>query len=166
MEKFIVLLIIFCIVVICSILILFYNSKIIIESLTTDNKLIMNNDSLISSMYLDPEINKVGVYVIQIQGQNNQINVSILDPYENEIIKSTNNGDSNEERFSINKKGMYKIKITNTSGKVTQINYALGYMPNELLFTFGIICFYTIVIGLVGIIICCILLIRSRRDNG
>ena len=164
MEKFIVLLIIFCIVA-CSIMMLFYNSQIIIENLTTDNKLIMNHGSLIASIYLDPEINKLGVYIIQTHDKNHSINVSILDPCENEISRSIYSGDSIEKKFSINKKGMYKMKIVNASNKETYITHAFGYMPNELLFSFGIMCFYIIVIGLVGILICVILLVRSRHDK-
>lgn len=69
------LLIICCVTVTFSMITLFSNSETIIENLTINDELIMDSKSSTSSMYLDPEINKFGVYVIQIQGIKSPINV-------------------------------------------------------------------------------------------
>ena len=125
----------------------------------------MDSKSSTSSMYLDPEINKFGVYVIQIQGIKSPINVQIFDPFENEISKSTYRDDSIEEKFVINERGVYTMTINNTTSTEVYVTHAFGYLSGEFIFSVGLMCFYIMLVGPGGILACSVFLVKSRRSN-
>ena len=114
--------------------------------------------------YLDPEINKLGVYVIQSKVNNTNMDVSILDPFGTKISKSTHHSHAIEEKFPINNRGTYTLIINNKASMEVQTIDAIGYSPSEYLVNVETTCLYMIVIGLAGVIICSFSIIISRRS--
>jgi len=97
--------------------------------------------------------------------KDNEITAKISDPLDYEILSKSFDKGSIEERFEIASEGTYKLIIENLSPEDIQIMGVIGYMPDKGTLSVGIIGFFILIVGLVGIVGVGIYVIRTKRKE-
>jgi hypothetical protein len=148
-----------------GIILSFYGSQVITEDLVQVDGSISNGESLETVAELDPEINNVGVYVVQTMNFNQgDISVKIFDPSGSQIISKTVEIESFEEQFDISTKGDFRLIIEN-AGDSTEVIGVIGHLPDTAKFSIGVTGFYLLVVGLFGMVGLGIYVAKNRRKN-
>tara|TARA_B100000929_G_scaffold266325_1_gene233914 strand:+ start:524 stop:1033 length:510 start_codon:yes stop_codon:yes gene_type:complete len=115
---------------------------------------------------LDPEINSEGVFVVQtMEGIEISLSVMILDPYENKIITNSVVTNSFEGYFDITEAGIHTLVIETTDETQVNVVGGIGHVPDALAYSISMIGFAMLLIGMIGVIIVGIILIRQRKQN-
>ena len=115
---------------------------------------------------LDPEINSEGVFVVQtMEGIEISLQVSILDPSKHEITVNTVVTNSFEDRFDITESGMYTLVIETTNDMVVNVVGGIGHVPDASAYSISVIGFAMLLIGMIGVVVIGIILIRQRKQT-
>ena len=123
------------------------------------NKLEINVD-------LDPEINSEGVFVVQtMEGSEVSLSVMILDPYENKIMTNSVVTNSFEDYFDITGAGMHTLVIETTDETQVDVVGGIGHVPDSSAYSISMIGFAMLLIGMIGVVLVGIILIRQRKQN-
>ncbi len=97
--------------------------------------------------------------------EENAISVSVFDPFGSQIISKIAEKESTEEQFEITSGGNYKLKIHNSGLEESNVVVGLGYMPDAATQSIGIIGFYLLIVGLIGIVGIGVYSIRNRQKK-
>lgn len=144
----------------------FYGSQIITEDLVKEQSNLISGETFETIIELDPMISEYGVYVIQTTNfQENSIHIKIFDSFGSQIVSKTAESESFEDRFEISSGGEYRIVIENTGDGETVLFLAIGHLPDTSKLSVGIIGFYILIVGMIGIAGLVILTIKNRRKN-
>lgn len=144
----------------------FYGSQIITEDLVTEQSDLISGETFETIVELDPMISEYGVYVVQTTNfQENSIHIKIFDPFGSQIVSKTAESESFEDGFEISSGGEYRIAIENTGDEETVFFLAIGHLPDTSKLSVGIIGFYILIVGMIGIAGLVILAIKNRRKN-
>ncbi len=143
----------------------FYGSMIITEDLTQAVENIGQGGTLEISAELDPSVNSEGVYVVQVmEFTEGMISVSLVDPLGSQIVSKVVETESLEEQFEITNSGTYTMTIEN-AGENTDVVGVLGHVPDTAKFSVGVSGFYLLVVGLIGMGIVGIFVVKNRKRN-
>ncbi|MGQ0377203.1 MAG: hypothetical protein ACT4OW_06850 [Nitrososphaerota archaeon] len=143
----------------------FYGSQVITEGLSQKEELVMPGGLLEVSSYIDVTTN-LGVFVVQVQNfKEGAIHAKVFDPLGAEIVSTTVDRESFEQRFDVVTSGTYKLLVENTGQEQTQTVVVIGPMPDTGKLSFGITGFYILILGLIGIVGVGIYSIRNRRKK-
>jgi len=116
---------------------------------------------------LDPEINTEGVFVVQtMEGIEVSLQVSILDPSKHEIRANTVVTNSFEDRFDIIESGMYTLIIETTNDMEVDVVGGIGHVPDASAYSISVIGFAMLLIGMIGVVVVGIILVRQRKRTG
>lgn len=166
MEKSVVFLVIVGGLLATGIILSFYGAQLTTQNLIVNEGIVGLGESFEIQAELDPTKSETGVFVIQILDfTDNEITAKISDPLDYEILSKSFDKDSIEERFEIASKGTYKLIIENSSSEDIQIMAVIGYMPDKGTLSVGIIGFFILIVGLVGIVGVGIYVIRTKRKE-
>ena len=166
MEKSVVFLVIVGGLLATGIILSFYGAQLTTQDLIVNEGIVRLGESFEIQAELDPTKRETGVFVIQILDfTDNEITAKISDPLDYEILSKSFDKDSIEERFEIVSKGTYKLIIENLSSEDIQIMAVIGYMPDKGTLSVGIIGFFILIVGLVGIVGVGIYVIRTKRKE-
>ena len=115
---------------------------------------------------LDPEINSEGVFVVQtMEGIEISLQVSILDPSRHEIKVNTVVTNSFEDRFDITESGMHALVIETTNDTEVNVVGGIGHVPDASAYSISVIGFAMLLIGMIGVVVIGIILIRQRKQT-
>ena len=143
----------------------FYGSMIITEDLVQGVENIGEGGSFEITAELDPSISTEGVFVVQVmQFQENVVSARITDPFGSQIITKTIDSESYEEQFDITTKGAFTLIVEN-SGEFTDVVGVIGHLPDTAKFSVGITGFYLLIIGLIGMGVVGIYVVKNRRRS-
>ena len=149
-----------------GIILSFYGAQLATQNLTVKEENLGSDSSMEVIVELDPSIGETGVYGILLEKfEDNTISVSVFDPLGVQILSKTVDKESTEERFKIDSSGSYKIIIENSGLEETKIVAGVGYMPDSNTLSVGIVGFYILVVGLIGIVGIGAYAIRNRRKE-
>lgn len=166
MEKSVIFLVIVGGLLATGIILSFYGAQLTTQNLIVNEGIVGLGESFEIQAELDPTKSETGVFVIQILDfKDNEITAKISDPLDYEILSKSFDKDSIEERFEIASKGTYKLIIENSSSEDIQIMAVIGYMPDKGTLSVGIIGFFILIVGLVGIVGVGIYVIRTKRKE-
>ncbi len=166
MEKSVIFLVIVGGLLATGIILSFYGAQLTTQDLIVNEGIVRLGESFEIQAELDPTKRETGVFVIQILDfTDNEITAKISDPLDYEILSKSFDKDSIEERFEIVSKGTYKLIIENLSSEDIQIMAVIGYMPDKGTLSVGIIGFFILIVGLVGIVGVGIYVIRTKRKE-
>ena len=144
----------------------FYGSQLITEDLVTEQAELISGETFEVIAELDPTISESGVYVVQTTDfEENAIYVKIQDPFGSQIVSTSVESESFEDRFEILSSGEYQIIIENTGSKDTTIFLAIGHLPDTSKLSVGITGFYILIVGMIGIAGLVILAIKNKRKR-
>ncbi len=143
----------------------FYGSMIITEDLTQGVQNIGEGGSFEIRAELDPSISSEGVFVVQVmQFQEGSVSARITDPFGSQIVSKTIDSESYEEQFDVTSKGTFTLTVEN-SGEFTDVVGVIGHLPDTSKFSVGITGFYLLIVGLIGMGIVGIYVVKNRRRN-
>lgn len=166
MEKSVVFLVIVGGLLATGIILSFYGAQLTTQDLIVNEGIVRLGESFEIQAELDPTKSETGVFVIQILDfKDSEITAKISDPLDYEILSKSFDKDSIEESFEIASKGTYKLIIENSSSEDIQIMAVIGYMPDKGTLSVGIIGFFILIVGLVGIVGVGIYVIRTKRKE-
>ena len=149
-----------------GIILSFYGSQLTTQSIIVKEENILPDSALEVSVELDPSVGETGVYAVLLENfEENAISVSVFDPLGSQIISKIAEKESTEERFEITSGGKYILEIKNSGLEESKVFVGLGYMPDAVTLSIGIIGFYLLIIGLIGIVGIGIYSIRNRQKN-
>src|SRR3972149_630268 len=166
MEKPLIFLLIVGALIGVGIILSFYGAQLATQNLTVKEENLDPGSSMEVIVELDPSIGETGVYgILLAKFEENMIYVSVFDPLGSQILLKTVDKESTEERFKIGSSGSYKMVIENAGLEETQIVVGIGYMPDSNTLSIGIVGFYILVVGLIGIGGIVVYTIRNRRKE-
>lgn len=143
-----------------------FGSQLITENISILEGSLNPTQTMDIQTTLEPERNEDGRYVVQITDFADEIvNITVLDPNEILIISKSISQKSFEEGFEITSPGTYKLIIENPGDKDIHIVGAIGYMPNDIVLAVSASGLITIVVGLGGIMVGVVYLVRTRYKN-
>lgn len=143
----------------------FYGSMIITEDLTQAVENIGEGKTLEISAEMDPNVNDEGVYVVQVmEFEEGMISARIIDPIGSQIISKMVESESIEEQFEITTGGTFTLIIEN-SGEYTDVVGVIGHVPDTAKFSVGVTGFYLLIVGLIGMGVIGIYVVKNRRRN-
>ncbi len=149
-----------------GIILSFYGSQLTTQSIIVKEENILPDSALEVSVELDPSVGETGVYAVLLENfEEDAISVSVFDPLGSQIISKIAEKESTEERFEITSGGKYILEIKNSGLEESKVFVGLGYMPDAVTLSIGIIGFYLLIIGLIGIVGIGIYSIRNRQKN-
>ncbi len=166
MERPLIFLLIVGFLIGTGIVLSFYGSQLATQNLIIKEENLAPGSSMDVIVELDPSIGETGVYGILLSKfEENMIYVSVFDPLGTLILSKTVDKETSDERFKIDFSGSYKIEIKNSGFEETKIVAGIGYMPDSNTLSVGIIGFYILVGGLIGIGGIVVYTIRIRRKE-
>jgi len=149
-----------------GIILSFYGSQLATQNLTIKEENLDPGSSMEVIVELDPSIGETGVYgILLAKFEENMIYVSVFEPLGSQILSETIDQESTEERFKIDSSGSYKMVIENAGLEETQIVAGIGYMPDSNTLSVGIVGFFILVVGLIGIGGIVVYTVRNRRKE-
>jgi len=149
-----------------GIILSFYGSQLTTQSIIVKEENILPDSALEVSVELDPSVGETGVYAVLLENfEEDAISVSVFDPLGSQIISKIAEKESTEERFEITSGGKYILEIKNSGLEESKVFVGLGYMPDAVTLSIGIIGFYLLIVGLIGIVGIGIYSIRNRQKN-
>jgi len=149
-----------------GIILSFYGSQLTTQNIIVKEENILPDSALEVSVELDPSVGETGVYAVLLENfEEDAISVSVFDPLGSQIISKIAEKESTEERFEITSGGKYILEIKNSGLEESKVFVGLGYMPDAVTLSIGIIGFYLLIAGLIGIVGIGIYSIRNRQKN-
>lgn len=166
MQKSPVFLVIVSSLIVIGIILSFYGAQLTTQNLTVKEEKLVPGSSFEIMAGLDLSRGETGVYGILVENfEKDAISVTVIDPLGNQVISKTVDKESTEERFKIASSGTYKLVIENSGLKETQIVAGVGHMPDNSAISVGIMGFYILIIGLIGMVAIGIYAIRNKRKQ-
>jgi len=166
MQKPLVMMVVVGVLIAVGITLSFYGSQVITEGLSHNEGQVIPSGSLELSSDIDVTTSSFGVYVVQVQNfKEDAIHAKVFDPFGTEIVSTTIERESFEQRFDVATSGTYRLLIENTGQDPTQIIAVIGPMPDPGKLSFGITGFYILILGLIGIVGVGIYAVRNRRKK-
>lgn len=164
MQKASVFLVAVGILIAVGIALSFYGSQIITEGLDSSETDLEPEGILEIRVKLDPSISEKGVYVVQIiDFKPSSIEARLFDSFDSQIISKTIEKESHEEQFDISAGGQYKLIIENKGNEKHHVIGVLGHLPDKSKFVVGLIGFYILLVGLIGIVGVGIYAVKNRK---
>ena len=166
MEKPLIFLLIVGFLIGLGMILSFYGAQLATQNLTITEENLESGSTMDVIAELDPALGGTGVYGILLSKyEENMIHVTVFDPSRSQILSKTIDQETTEERFEINSKGTYRITIENSGLEQIKIVVGIGYMPDSNVLSVGIIGFYIILVGLIGMGGIVVKLIRNKRKE-
>jgi len=150
--------------VVIGIVLSVYATQLIIENLTTQEGFMEGEMTMEVYKELDPAESENGVYIIQVEDfqGTDSITTSVFDPLGN--IVTTKSIDSNpfQDSFKISTSGTYKLLIENPVDREVHVIAVIGYLPQDESLMVSVFGFIVILVGLVGLAVGTLYIIKSR----
>ena len=147
-------------------MLLIYGSQTITGDLVIEEGKINSLTQLEIKTELDPEINTQGVYAVQtIEGKEYDISAIVLDPLDVKIRDVSINRNSFEDNFEIDDAGTYTLIISTSESEEIPLVGGIGHVPDSTGVTISIAGFFVIVLGMIGIIVIGVLVVRQRKNK-
>ena len=149
-----------------GIILSFYGSQLTTQNIIVKEENLLPDSAVEVSVELDPSVGETGVFAVLLENfEEGTISVSVFDPLGSQIISKIAEKESIEERFEITSGGKYKLEIQNSGLEESKVIVGLGYMPDAVTLSIGIIAFILLIVGLIGIVGIGIYSIRNRQKN-
>ncbi len=149
-----------------GIILSFYGSQLTTQNIIVKEENLLPDSAVEVSVELDPSVGETGVFAVLLENfEEGTISVSVFDPLGSQIISKIAEKESIEERFEITSGGKYILEIKNSGLEESKVFVGLGYMPDAVTLSIGIIAFILLIVGLIGIVGIGIYSIRNRQKN-
>jgi len=150
--------------IIIGLILLVLGNQIILEGISQGNEKMSSSQTLTISVDFDSQETSIGVFAVQImEFKDNIFSAKVLDPFDSEIIFQSINEETIEKEFDVSETGTHKLIIESTSNEETIVFAAIGPLPDAGKKSLGLISVYTLVSGMVGLVVTGIYGVKKRR---
>jgi len=148
-----------------GIILSFYGNQVIFEDLIKGEGQVKSGENLVIPVEFNGVQTQNGIYAIQIIDFKKGVTVKILDPFDREIESQTINQEVFEGQFKIEESGTYKLVIENSDENEIKVFGVIGLEPDAGKKSLGFISLYILVIGLAGMVVTAIYVIKNRKKS-
>jgi len=148
-----------------GIILSFYGNQVIFEDLIKGEGQVKSGENLVIPVEFNGVQTQNGIYAIQIIDFKKGVTAKILDPFDKEIESQTINQEVFEGQFKIEEPGTYKLVIENLDENEIKVFGVIGLEPDAGKKSLGFISLYILVIGLAGMVIVTIYVIKNRKKS-
>ena len=142
----------------------FYGNQVIFEDLAKSESDVSFGNDLKVTIEMDQEIDKNGIYAIQILNFKEGIfSASVYDPLGIEIESEFINKEVFEGRFDVISSGTYQLVIKSTDQEESRVLGVIGPEPDAGVKSLGFISLYILVVGVIGLAGVGVYAIKNRR---
>ena len=146
---------------------LFFGSQAITSDIVIQEGQINNTQKMEIQTELDPDVNIEGVFVVQtMEGSDVSLSATILDPYEDKIIANSVTTNSFQGVFDIAESGTYTLLIETSTDEVVNVVGGIGHIPDASVYSISMAGFALLLIGMFGVVVIGIILVRGRKKAG
>ncbi|MBL7002097.1 MAG: hypothetical protein ISR80_05005 [Nitrosopumilus sp.] len=151
--------------IVIGLILLVLGNQIILEGVSQGDGKVSLNQALVISSDFDSQDTSTGVFAIQImEFKDNIFSAKVTDSSDNEIISQPINEDTIEMEFDVLETGTYKLIIESVSNEEILVFAAIGPLPDAGKKSLGFISVYVLVIGMVGLIVGAIYIVKNRKS--
>ena len=100
-----------------------------------------------------------------MEGSEVSLSIKILDPQGKEIITNSVVTNSFEDYFDITEPGIHTLVIDTTNEMAVNVVGGIGHVPDASAYSISMIGFALLLIGMLGVVIVGIILIRQRKKT-
>jgi len=148
-----------------GIILSFYGNQVIFEGLIKGDGQVKLGESLTIPVEFNSVQTQNGIYAIQIIDFKKGITAKILDPFDKEIESQIINQEVFEGQFKIEESGTYKLVIENSDENEIKVFGVIGLEPDTAKKLLVRISPWILLIGLAGIMIVTIYVIKNRKKS-
>ena len=167
MQKSGLVIVILGLLIVTGLVVSIFGNQITLEGITQGNGKVSLTETVTISVDLDKETTPIGIFAVQVMElKENTISAKILDPSNIEIISQKVNEDTIEEKFDVFETGTYQLLIQSSDDEEIYVTGAIGQLPDvDKKFIFSIISTSTLIIGMIGLILVGIYIIKNRKSS-
>jgi len=150
--------------IVIGLILLVVGNQIILEGISQGSEKVSSSQTLTISVDFDSQETSTGVFAVQImEFKDNTFSAKVLDPFDSEIIFQAINKQTIEKKFDVLETGTYKLIIESIGDEEPIVFAAIGPLPDAGKKSIGFISVYTLVIGMIGLVVVGIYGIKKRR---
>jgi hypothetical protein len=144
-----------------------FENQITLEGINQENGIVSITEKITVSNDFDREKTPIGIFAVQVMDfRENTFSAKVLDPSDIEIISQQIDKDTIEEEFDVLETGTYKLQIESSSDDEIYVVGAIGPLPDPYKkFIMSIISTALIMIGMTGLAVIGIYLIKNRKSS-
>jgi len=150
--------------IVIGLILLVVGNQIILEGISQGSEKVSSSQTLTISVDFDSQETSIGVFAVQImEFKDNTFSAKVLDPFDSEIIFQAINKQTIEKKFDVLETGTYKLIIESIGDEEPIVFAAIGPLPDAGKKSIGFISVYTLIIGMIGLVVVGIYGIKKRR---
>jgi len=150
--------------IVIGLILLVVGNQIILEGISQGSEKVSSSQTLTISVDFDSQETSTGVFAVQImEFKDNTFSAKVLDPFDSEIIFQAINKQTIEKKFDVLETGTYKLIIESIGDEEPIVFAAIGPLPDAGKKSIGFISVYTLIIGMIGLVVVGIYGIKKRR---
>jgi len=150
--------------IVIGLILLVVGNQVILEGISQGSEKVSSSQTLTISVDFDSQETSIGVFAVQImEFKDNTFSAKVLDPFDSEIIFQAINKQTIEKKFDVLETGTYKLIIESIGDEEPIVFAAIGPLPDAGKKSIGFISVYTLVIGMIGLVVVGIYGIKKRR---
>ena len=150
--------------IVIGLILLVVGNQVILEGISQGSEKVSSSQTLTISVDFDSQETSIGVFAVQImEFKDNTFSAKVLDPFDSEIIFQAINKQTIEKKFDVLETGTYKLIIESIGDEEPIVFAAIGPLPDAGKKSIGFISVYTLIIGMIGLVVVGIYGIKKRR---
>ncbi len=154
------------VLIVIGLVLLVVGNQVILEGVSQGNGMVSVNQDLTVSGEFSSEELAYGVYAVQItEFKEDTFYAKVLDSSGIEISSEAIRSETVEKEFEIGQTGSYKLIIQSNSDEESQVFGAIGPLPDAGKKSLGFLSSYTLIAGMVGLVISWIYGIKKRKKG-
>ncbi|EIJ65276.1 hypothetical protein BD31_I1154 [Candidatus Nitrosopumilus salaria BD31] len=167
MQKSGLIIVVLGLFIVSGLVVSIFENQITLEGINQENGIVSITEKITVSNDFDREKTPIGIFAIQVMDfRENTFSVKVLDPSDIEIISQQIDKDTIEEEFDVLDTGTYKLQIESSSDDEIYVAGAIGPLPDPYKkFIMSIISTALIMIGMTGLAVIGIYLIKNRKSS-
>ena len=150
--------------IVIGLILLVVGNQVILEGISQGSEKVSSSQTLTISVDFDSQETSIGVFAVQImEFKDNTFSAKVLDPFDSEIIFQAINKQTIEKKFDVLETGTYKLIIESIGDEEPIVFAAIGPLPDAGKKSIRFISVYTLIIGMIGLVVVGIYGIKKRR---
>ncbi len=139
-----------------------WGNQVIFEDFVKDEGIIVSGEEIRVSTAM--KVSEQGIFAVDVlQLKEDSIFVTVIDPFENQIVQQMANQETFEGYFDVNTAGNYTLVITNSDEEDAFVAGYIGPEPDALKRSIAFVSIYVLIVGLVSIVIVIVYAIVKRK---
>ncbi len=165
MQKSGLVIVIFGLLIVGGLAVSLVENQTTLEGINQGNGRVSSTETVTVSVEIDKETTPVGIFAVQVmEFKENTISAKILDPSNIEIISHKINEETIEKEFEVFESGTHQLIINSSDDDGIYVTGAIGSLPDaDKKLILSTISLSLLIIGMIGLVVVGISMIRNRK---